>query len=41
MTDSLQKKIVFEPPNEQVTDENHDEEELLEEDTATGLVMKF
>ena len=40
MTDPLQKKIVLEPPNEQVTDEDHDEEELLEEVTAAGLVIE-
>ena len=41
MTDPLQKKIVLEPPNEQVTDEDHDEEELLEEVTAAEMGMEI
>ena len=41
MTDPLQKKIVVEPPNEQVTNGVHDEEELLEEITAAGKGMEI
>ena len=40
MTDPLQKKIVVEPPNEQVTNGVHDEEELLEVVTAAGLRLE-